>query len=218
MPRFAESYSLDRTQSPCSCENRAIRARPQVLPQHDGGSRPLHGSTHNANQLQHSHSCREGATFAEVFFFHTKFFFHSFAHLRSWKKNSMLHALIPTRHAFDKSSHAGAAFLTKAGFHVTLLPGHSSIFSAYAYGANTVVGPAAGDDDIIVFVHDDVHFHGLSPHSFVRLLRSPLARHRMTGFSPISSFLSTCKLTARVAGGRWRGATITAGCTSTRAY
>ena len=83
----------------------------------------------------------------------------------------MLHALIPTRHEFNLATHQGTQFLQLAEFHVHILVGHSSIYEAYAHGVTTI---NLQDEDVVLLVHDDVHFHGLTGETFVRLLRRHL--------------------------------------------
>ena len=88
-----------------------------------------------------------------------------------------LYALVPTRTHFNIESHAGTAFLTRAGFDVQLLDGYPSIHSGLASGVSALAG--AEEDDIVLLMHDDVHFNGLPEADFVRALRRHLAMPAM---------------------------------------
>jgi hypothetical protein len=79
-------------------------------------------------------------------------------------------ALITTRTAFDVADHPGASFLARANFRVRLLVNHTSIFDAYESGLRTLEREAA-PQDLIVFLHDDVAFDGISGDALMRTLR-----------------------------------------------
>ena len=82
-------------------------------------------------------------------------------------------ALIPSRDGFNPSTHAGALFLQSAGFRIHQLVNYSSIFDAYGEGVGALHDETP--DDIVLLLHDDVFFDGITPDAFMRALRRPLS-------------------------------------------
>lgn len=92
-----------------------------------------------------------------------------------------IHAFICTRkEPLPDYTHKLLSYLGRCKIDINLLIGKKSIFEAYSEGLKNII---LGDDDIVIFCHDDIEIL-MDPQQFVNVLFNAARRNKSGFFGP----------------------------------